>query len=61
MCSARLEVPYLRAVREELAAYGFEVTVEAKEKTALTLVESAFIKADTTVYLLKVGSRLRTA
>lgn len=51
--------PYLRAVREELAAYGFEVTVEAKEKSALTPVESAFIKADTTVHLLKVGSRFR--
>lgn len=51
--------PYLRAVREGLAAFGFEATVDTKGKTTVTAVESAFIKADTTVHLIKVGSKLR--
>ena len=52
-------LPYLSRVREELAAFGFEVKVDAKEKTTITSVESAFIKADTTVHLIKIGSKFR--
>lgn len=52
--------PYLRAVRDELTALGFEVAVESKEKKTVTPVESAFIKADTAVHLIKVGSKSRS-
>jgi len=51
--------PYLRGVCDELTALGFEVSVEAKNKKTITRVESAFIKADTTVHLIKVGSKFR--
>jgi predicted nucleotidyltransferase component of viral defense system len=50
---------YCQAVREELTAYGFLVDVEPKDKQSATAVESAFIKADTTVHLIKVGSNAR--
>jgi hypothetical protein len=50
---------YLGAVRDELVAFGFDVAVDAKEKSAVSVVESAFIKADTTVHLIKVGAKSR--
>jgi predicted nucleotidyltransferase component of viral defense system len=46
--------PYLTAVRTELAAAGFEVSVDAKEKRVETAIESAFIKAGTKEHLLKI-------
>jgi predicted nucleotidyltransferase component of viral defense system len=47
---------YLQAIRDELAGYGFEMTVEQKQKTALTPIQSAFIKGGTLIHLLKIGS-----
>jgi len=47
---------YTRTVRDELAAYGFDVQVERKEKTAESAVQSAFIKVGTLVHLLKIAS-----
>ncbi|MEI8094178.1 MAG: nucleotidyl transferase AbiEii/AbiGii toxin family protein [Spirochaetales bacterium] len=47
---------YTRAVRDELAAYGFEVQVEKKEKSPDTAIHSAFIKGGTLIHLLKVAS-----
>jgi predicted nucleotidyltransferase component of viral defense system len=59
-----LEVPkadfaietYTSSVRDELAAYGFEVQVERKEKASDSAVQSAFIKGGTLVHLLKIAS-----
>ncbi len=45
-----------RAITEELEAFGFEVEVQAKVKTAESALESAFIKAETKVHLLKIKS-----
>jgi predicted nucleotidyltransferase component of viral defense system len=45
-----------RAISEELEAFGFEVDVQAKTKTVESAVESAFIKAETKVHLLKIKS-----
>ncbi len=50
---------YCRAVREELTAFGFDVEVEVKDKKTQTPGESAFVKADTTVHLIKVGAKAR--
>jgi predicted nucleotidyltransferase component of viral defense system len=47
---------YLPAVRDELASYGFEMTVDQKQKTASTAVQSAFIKGGTLVHLVKIAS-----
>src|SRR5690606_2410236 len=50
---------YLGSVRTELTAFGFDVTVESKEKKTLTPIDSAFIKAGTATHLLKVGSSFK--
>lgn len=50
---------YAGFLQRELEAYGFEVCVEKKIKTANSVVESAFVKADTQVHLLKIGSQLK--
>jgi predicted nucleotidyltransferase component of viral defense system len=47
---------YHKAISEELEAFGFEVEVQSKTKTADSAVESAFIKAETKVHLLKIKS-----
>ena len=47
---------FTSSVRDELAAYGFEVQVEKKEKTPDSTVQSAFIKGGTLVHLLKIAS-----
>ena len=48
--------PYLRAVEEELTAFGFSVEVERRQKNIETAIESAFIKGETTVNLLRIGA-----
>ncbi len=52
---------YTKAVQTELAAFGFDTTVEKKTKSKSSKVESAFIKADTQVHLLRVGSKNKVA
>jgi predicted nucleotidyltransferase component of viral defense system len=51
---------YLNALKIELQSYGFEVTVEKKIKSQNTAIESAFIKGNTQIHLLKVGSQSKT-
>jgi hypothetical protein len=45
---------YSAAVEQELAAFGFAVTIEQKQKSAATPVQSAFLKADTVSQLLNI-------
>ena len=52
---------YCSAVGTELSAYGFDVKVETKDKKNTTVIDSAFIKADTVTHLLKVGSKHKAA
>jgi predicted nucleotidyltransferase component of viral defense system len=47
---------YLDAVRDELGAWGFEMSVERKEKAAESAVQSAFIKGGTLIHLVKIAS-----
>lgn len=44
---------YLSALKTELEAFGFEVSVESKHQGA---IESAFIKANTKVQLIKIAA-----
>lgn len=47
---------YLHAVRSELEACGFDVKVEKKPKSTNSTIDSAFVKADTEVHMIAVGS-----
>lgn len=44
---------HLTAIEEELKSFGFEVTVEKKNKVIKSQIDSAFIKGDTKVLFLK--------
>ncbi|MBL7542651.1 MAG: nucleotidyl transferase AbiEii/AbiGii toxin family protein [Bdellovibrionaceae bacterium] len=46
--------PYLSAIEKELNAYGFEVNVETVDKKIKSDIESAFIKANTKIHLMKI-------
>ena len=46
--------PYFTAVKEALGSFGFAVTIEEVAKGKDRKVESAFLKANTRMYLLKV-------
>lgn len=46
--------PYLNAVKTELNALDFSVTVMTKDKSIETAIESAFIKANTKEHLLRI-------
>lgn len=48
--------PYFSAVSKEFEAYGFKVEIEAVDKAISSDVESAFIKANTKIHLLKIES-----
>ncbi len=52
---------YNQAIIDELAAFGFEVSVQNKSKTTQSAIESAFIKATTVKQLItiKVASAMR--
>ena len=45
---------YNQAIVDELAAFGFDVSVETKRKTTRSAIESAFIKANTIKQLLTI-------
>ena len=45
---------YSDALEKELAAFGFEVRVERKNKSAETAVQSAFLKANTAAQILVI-------
>jgi predicted nucleotidyltransferase component of viral defense system len=47
---------YIHAVESELQAYGFDVKVERKLKSAEATTDSAFVKADTELHLLAIDS-----
>lgn len=51
---------YLDAVKSELELWGFEVVTEEKDKKNKSTIDSAFIKANTLVHLLKIDSNLKT-
>jgi predicted nucleotidyltransferase component of viral defense system len=47
---------YLPYVRDELAAWGFEMNVELRSKPRESAIQSAFIKGGTLVHLVKIAS-----
>ena len=48
--------PYCTMMERELRAFGFQVEVEVKRKTARSAVESAFLKANTLEQLLLIAA-----
>lgn len=48
--------PYLSAVADELAAWGFDFRAERIEKTEPTSIESAFLKGSTMINVLQIGA-----
>jgi predicted nucleotidyltransferase component of viral defense system len=46
--------PYFSAVEKELESYGFKVEIESVTKSNQSTIESAFIKANTKIHILKV-------
>lgn len=46
---------YNAAVVRELSSLGFDVTVEEKKKTAISPIQSAFLRANTREHLLRIG------
>jgi hypothetical protein len=45
-------MPYMNSLRDELAAFGFEVVAQDRPKKSASAIDSAFIKADTLRNLL---------
>ncbi|MGX9367272.1 nucleotidyl transferase AbiEii/AbiGii toxin family protein [Desulfoplanes sp. PS50] len=48
--------PYLEALQHEMKAFGFSVDIEDRQKNVHTPIESAFIKADTRMHIIKAGA-----
>ena len=51
---------YLGAIESELELWGFEVSTEEKNKKNKSRIDSAFIKANTLIHLLKIDLNLKT-
>jgi len=51
---------YLDAIKAELELWGFEVHAQEKDKNNRNTIDSAFIKANTLIHLLKIDSKLKT-
>lgn len=51
---------HLNAIKSELEFWGFEVATEEKNKKGKSTIESAFIKANTLIHLLKIDLSLKT-
>jgi len=49
--------PYFRALKQEFSAFGFEVELTQKQKTASTGIASAFLKKNASIYDLKVSGQ----
>ena len=45
--------PYLEALQHEMKAFGFSVDIEDRQKNVHTTIESAFIKANTRLHIIK--------
>ncbi len=46
--------PYFNSVSETLKSFGLEVEIEEIEKKATSVVESAFLKANTRIHVMKI-------
>lgn len=49
--------PYFKTLREEFSAFGFEVEIAEKQKTATTDIASAFLKKSSSIYDLQVAGQ----
>lgn len=49
--------PYFRAIRDEFAAFGFEISLQAKRKQQESDIELAFLKKTSSLYDLRITGR----
>lgn len=49
--------PYFKTLRDEFSAFGFEVEITEKQKTATTDIASAFLKKSSSIYDLQVAGQ----
>lgn len=49
--------PYFKTLRDEFAAFGFEVEISEKQKTTTTDIASAFLKKSSSIYDLQVAGQ----
>lgn len=49
--------PYFKTLRDEFSAFGFEVEIAEKQKTATTDIASAFLKKSSSIYDLQVAGQ----
>lgn len=49
--------PYFRALRDEFAAFGFEISLQAKHKRIDSDIELAFLKKTSSLYDLRITGR----
>jgi len=47
--------PYLGSLRDEMEAFGFSVDIEKRQKGFDSPIESAFIKANTRIHVIRAG------
>lgn len=50
--------PYCGSIENELKAFGFNMTVEKKEKSFDSAIESAFIKGGTKIQIMNISSEI---
>ncbi|MBF0207968.1 MAG: nucleotidyl transferase AbiEii/AbiGii toxin family protein [Oligoflexia bacterium] len=51
---------YKQAIIHELESFGFQVEFQTQEKKIKTPIDSAFLKANTLIHLLKIDAKLKT-
>lgn len=49
--------PYFKTLKDEFAAFGFEVDIAEKKKTAVSDIASAFLKKNSSIYDLQVAGQ----
>jgi len=47
--------PYLKSVERHIQSYGFNISIQKKEKTSSTAILSAFLKANTLENFIRIG------
>lgn len=47
--------PYLKSVETHIQSYGFDITIQKKDKTQTTAILSAFLKAGTLQNFIRIG------
>jgi len=50
--------PYFKAIEDEFIALGIDISINSKSKNSASNIESAFLKSDTSIYILSLEAPL---